>query len=80
MALEGGGGLAVTPAALLADLRRQLAIGEDRAKADPFGFGGHWNEVGQHRPWHGPGRDSRQVANLTGDPAPRLKRRTGSAP
>jgi endoglucanase len=36
--------LAVTPARLVADLRRQLAIGLDRAAADPFGAGGNYTD------------------------------------
>ena len=35
-------GLAVTRAALLADLRRQLARGIDQGRTDPFGFGYGW--------------------------------------
>jgi endoglucanase len=36
------GGLAVTRAGLLADLRRQLAVGIDQGRTDPFGFGYGW--------------------------------------
>jgi endoglucanase len=35
-------GLAVTRAGLLADLRRQLAVGIAQGKTDPFGFGYGW--------------------------------------
>ena len=35
-------GLAVTPAGLLADLRRQLAVGIAQGRKDPFGFGYGW--------------------------------------
>jgi endoglucanase len=37
-----GGGLAVSRAGLLADLRRQLARGIAQGKTDPFGFGYGW--------------------------------------
>ena len=36
------GGLAVTRAGLLADLRRQLAVGIAQGRTDPFGFGYGW--------------------------------------
>jgi endoglucanase len=36
--------LAITPARLVADLRRQLAIGLDRAAADPFRAGGNYTD------------------------------------
>jgi endoglucanase len=36
------GGLAITPAALLADLRRQLGRAEAQGATDPFGFGFPW--------------------------------------
>ncbi len=74
IALEGGGAeLAVTPADLLADLRRQLAMGEAQAKTDPFGYGAHWNEADSIA--HGMGLvvTAEEVADLTGDPEPRVE-------
>ena len=72
--LEGGSaGLAVTPHALLADLRRQLRIGVDRAHGDPFGFGGAWNVSDSIAHGMGLAVTAEEVALLAGDPAPKTK-------
>jgi len=70
MRLEGSGGLAVTPRALEADLRRQLRIGEDRARRDPFGYGGAWSEADSIAHGMGLAVTAQEVADLDGDYAP----------
>ncbi len=73
MRLEGSSGLAVTPRALLADLRRQLRIGTDRANRDPFGYGGAWNEADSIAHGMGLAVTAQEVADLDGDPAPDVR-------
>jgi endoglucanase len=70
MRLEGSSGLAITPQALVANLRRQLRIGTDRASRDPFGYGGAWNEADSIAHGMGLAVTAQEVADLDGDPAP----------
>ncbi|MGI9170592.1 MAG: glycoside hydrolase family 9 protein [Caulobacteraceae bacterium] len=66
--LEGRpAGLAVSKDDLLADLRRQLAIGASRAQADPFGFGGAWNEADSIAHGMGLSVTAEEIADLTGE-------------
>ena len=68
--LSGASGLAVTPHALLADLRQQLRIGTDRARRDPFGFGGAWSESDSIAHGMGLAVTAQEVADLDADPGP----------
>lgn len=72
LALEGGGaGLMVSPSALIADLRQQLAIGVARAGRDPFGYGGAWNEADSIAHGMGLAVTAEELAQLTADPGDR---------
>ena len=65
----GTTGLAVTPAMVLGDLRKQLDGAIAHAARDPFGFGFPWNAYDTTS--HGGGMSviASEYASLTGDPA-----------
>jgi endoglucanase len=73
MRLEGSSGLALTPRDLAADLRRELRIGTDAARRDPFGYGGAWGEADSIAHGMGLAITAEEVADLDGDPAPRAQ-------
>jgi endoglucanase len=60
-------GLAVSQRDLMTDLRGQMTIGTRRAKRDPFGFGGAWNEADSISHGMGLSVTSDEIANLSGD-------------